>query len=111
MRKLVTTVATVVALTTLTVNAVTINELMNNKQTALMALGVADYYTYNCAGLTHSGQKVMRQALYSNNLHLLTTVELMNTREFREGFEFSASYTCNKLRSVITDAGAGALIR
>jgi poly-beta-hydroxyalkanoate depolymerase len=108
MKKLV---ATVVALTTLTVNAVTINELMNNKKVALTAFGVADYYTYNCAGLTHGGQKAMMQALYSNDLHLLTAVELMNTEEFRAGFEFSARYTCNDLRSVITDAGAGALIR
>jgi hypothetical protein len=102
--------STAIALST-TVNAVTSSELIANNKVTLTAFGVVDYYTYNCAGLTAIGQRMVMKQLYSTKLNQLTATQLMNTDEFRKGFITSARYTCNSLRSQLTDAGVGPFIR
>jgi hypothetical protein len=93
------------------VQALTVNELMRNPKTALTAFGVAEYYTYNCSGLTSRGQQLITNVFYRHGFNKVDAVDLMNTDEFKLGYEVSGRYTCNNLRSVLTDAGAGALIR
>jgi hypothetical protein len=108
MKKLVLAVAVVLSTT---VQALTINELMTNPRTALTALGVADYYTNNCAGLTGKGKNLMIQAFYTHEFNKWNPSEVASSKEFKLGQDISSKYTCNSLRSALTDAGAGALIR
>jgi len=111
MKKIGLTIATAVVLSTSSAQALTVDELMHNPGTALTAFGVAEYYTYNCAGLTSRGQELITNVFYRHGFNKVDAVDLMNTDEFRLGYEVSGRYTCNNLRSVLTDAGAGALIR
>jgi hypothetical protein len=93
------------------VSAVTSSKLIANNKVTLTAFGVVDYYTYNCAGLTAIGQRMVMNHLYRTKLNQLTAIELMNTAEFRKGFTTSSQFTCNNLRSQLTDAGVGPFIR
>ncbi len=111
MKKVV--LATVFALTTVTAtHAITAEQVMNNRNLALTALGVADFYKHNCMGLTHRGDQLVKAVFNRYSFHRVDIVELMNTKEFRNGYNASAVYrSCNKLRSALTDAGVGPLIR
>ena len=111
MKKIGLTIATVVALST-SAHAITVEQVMNNRNLALTALGVADFYKHNCMGLTHRGDQLVKAVFNRYGFGRVDTVELMNTKEFRNGYNASAAYrSCNKLRSALTDAGVGPLIR
>jgi hypothetical protein len=102
--------ATAVAVST-TVSALTIDDLMNDSKLALTALGVANYYSQNCAGLTSRGKNAMLQAFYIHGFNEWNPVDIAYSEEFKLGYDTSEKYTCNSLRDVLTDAGAGPLIR
>ena len=94
-----------------TANALTAGDLMNKRDIALTAFGVADYYSYNCAGLTNRGKRIINDVYHKHGFNQMDTVKMKNTKEFRNGFEVAARYSCNGLRSALTDAGAGGMIR
>jgi len=48
---------------------------------------------------------------HKHGFNQMDTVKMKNTKEFRNGFEVAARYSCNGLRSALTDAGAGGMIR
>jgi hypothetical protein len=115
--------ATVVALSTFTVQADMTNDMsfldklephnvsVSELNTVLTAFGVVDYYQSNCAGLTPHGKKVTKNALYKTDLYMLEATELMNTKAFKQGFIASSKFSCNRLRDELSDAGARRMFR
>jgi hypothetical protein len=115
MKTILATIASIVALQSVIVEAqasthqFNVEEAINNKEIVLMALGAAVYYTQNCMGLTHQGSRYLNRAI---NIHNIDFNTIEKDRDYKTGYKISEGYTsCNKLRSAISDAGLGAMIR
>jgi hypothetical protein len=86
-----------------------IETALESRPTVLLALGTAVYYSQNCMGLTHRGQRLLNQAVRK---HSIVLSEVEDNKEFKTGYKLAASYkSCGKLRFAISDAGLGAMIR
>lgn len=84
-------------------------DAMKNKEIVFLALGTAIYYQDNCAGLTNRGKRYLNRAI---EIHNINTDIMHKNAQYQIGFKLAKSYpSCNKLRSAITDAGLGAMIR
>lgn len=112
-------IATMVALSTLTVHASPTSDTLDeidappkiNLEVLLTSFGVVDYYQSNCAGLTPRGQAITHSLLMRSDLYLLTATKLMNTKAFRNGFTAASKFRCNDLREELFDAGAAQMFR
>jgi hypothetical protein len=115
MKAILAAVTTIVALQSITVEALAsthefnVEEAINNKEMVLMALGAAVFYSENCMGLTHTGSRYLNRAIKLHNIDFYT---IEKDKDYKAGYKVSEGYpSCNKLRSAISDAGLGAMIR
>jgi len=115
MRATLAAVAATVALQSIMVEALdsthqfNVEEAISNKKIVMMALGVAVYYKQNCMGLTSRGSKYLNKAI---NIHNIDFYTIDRDKDYKAGYKISQGYpNCNKLRSAISDAGLGAMVR
>lgn len=86
-----------------------VEDAIHNKKIVMMAIGTAVYYQNNCMGLTSRGTQYLTKAIRLHNINWNTISE---DYDYKAGHRISEGYSsCNKLRSAISDAGLGAMIR
>jgi|LWDU01.1.fsa_nt_gi hypothetical protein len=84
------------------VSATNMRAIDMNVGDALFILGVVDFYTNNCKsdGLTEQGKFFINSLMHFHGFYKDDQIELMNTEDFRRGFESYSSYSsCSDMKN------------